>query len=153
MNKQSCSTMTLNDSSHFVSLQCLTLGSGGDLSESLVKEGKCVLLVTRVSPPWNVQTVICLSPIFFLVQRNHSNFHLLPPPLFFFWSIFSLSLSLLPSTSFLFLSAKASTQKTNPIIKTNIYRAGPVFIHQNNMVIFLLLFFFFFLSTKASEYC
>ena len=30
---------------------CLALGSGGDLSESLVKEGKCVLLVTRVSPP------------------------------------------------------------------------------------------------------
>ena len=71
-----------------------------------------------------------------------------PPPPLFFGSIFSLSLSLslLPSTSFLSLSAKASAQKTHPIIKTNIYRAGPVFIHQNNMVIFLLLFFFFFVN-------
>ena len=52
-----------------------------------------LLLVTRVSPPWNVQTVVCLSPNFLLVQRNHSNLPLLSP-LFFFWSIFSLSLSL-----------------------------------------------------------
>ena len=36
---------------HFCVPSCLALWSGGDLSESLVKEGKCVLLVTRVSPP------------------------------------------------------------------------------------------------------
>ena len=66
-----------------------------------------------------------------------------PPPLFF-GSIFSLSLSLLPSTqSFLFLSAKASTQKTHPIVKTNLAVQWPglfSLIHQNNMAIFLLFF-------------
>ena len=51
-----------------------------------------LLLVTRVSPPWNVQTVVCLSPnSVILVQRNHSNLPLLPT---FFWKyLLSLSLS------------------------------------------------------------
>ena len=69
-----------------------------------------------------------------------------PPPPFFVKYLFSLCLclSLLPSTSFLFLSPKASTQKTHPIIKTNL--AVQIFTclaDYYGMVIFLLLFFFF----------
>ena len=67
----------------------------GDLTNLIIRP---LLLVTRVSSPWNVQTVVCLSPNFLPVQRIHSNLPLLPP--FFFWSIFSFSLSLLPSSFF-----------------------------------------------------
>ena len=83
----------------------------------------------------------CSLSFSYLLSGAKKAFKLAFTPPFFFGSIFSLSLSLLPATSFLFLSAKASTQKTHPII--NIYRAGPVFINpQYNIVIFLLLLFF-----------
>ena len=39
------------DSSHFVSPHALHCGVVVTYRKSLVKEGKCVLLVTRVSPP------------------------------------------------------------------------------------------------------
>ena len=79
----------------------------------------------------------CSLSFSYLPSCAKKSFKLAFTPPFFFFEVSSLSLSLLPSTSFfsfLFLSAKASTQKTHKYL--------PVFIHQNSMVIFLLLFFF-----------
>ena len=86
----------------------------------------------------------CLS-FYYLLSGAKKPFKLAftPPPFFFLGSIFSLSLCLF-SLPLLFYSSvpRLPHRKHIQIIKTNIYRAGPVFIHQNNMVIFLLLFFF-----------
>ena len=125
---------------------CLALWSGGDLSESLVKEGKCVLLVTRVSPPWNVQTVVCLSPIFFLVQRNHSNLPLLPP---FFFEVSSLSLY--SPFHFFFIPQCQGFHTENTSNNKDKYLPCRACFHSPEQHGHLFAAFFF-LSTKVSEY-
>ena len=92
----------------------------------------------------NLKSPDCSLSFSYLPSWVKKSFKLagLHPPPFFFWK-YLLSLCLFSPPllfSFLFLSAKGSTQKTHNYL--------PVFIHQNGMVIFLLLFF---VINKESE--
>ena len=109
-----------------------------------------LLLVTRVPSPWNVQTVACLSPSFLPVQRNHSN---LPLPPFFFLEVSSLSLSLLPSTSFFIPQCQGfHTENTS----NNKDKSGcpNIYLFSFTRIAWSSFFcWFFLLPTKVSEYC